>query len=95
MAAYVIARVNVTDPDQYGEYKLLTPAAISAYGGAFIVRGGEHHVLEGVDDDRRIVVLEFATMDDARAFYDSPEYVEARAVRAGAAEMEMVVVEGI
>lgn len=94
MTAYVIARVNVTDPDQYAKYKLLTPAAIEAHGGRFIVRGGEHQVLEGAPDDRRIVVLEFATSDDARAFYDSPEYVHAREVRAGAAEMEMTLVEG-
>jgi uncharacterized protein (DUF1330 family) len=94
MAAYVIARVRVTNADQYGKYKLLTPAAVAAHGGTFIVRGGEHQVLEGAADDRRIVVLEFPTSDDARTFYDSPEYVEARAVRDGAAEMEMVLVEG-
>ena len=94
MAAYIIARVRVTDADQYGEYKLLTPAAVAGHGGTFIVRGGEHEVLEGQPDDRRIVVLEFSTSDDARTFYDSPEYIEARAVRAGAAEMEMVLVEG-
>ncbi len=94
MAAYIIARVRVTNADQYGRYKLLTPAAVEAHGGRFIVRGGEHEVLEGDADDRRIVVLEFPTGDAARAFYDSPEYVKARAVRSGAAEMEMVVVEG-
>lgn len=94
MAAYIIARVRVTDADQYDQYKLLTPAAIAAHGGKFIVRGGEHTVLEGEPDDRRIIVLEFSTPDEARAFYDSPEYVQARDVRAGAAEMEMIVVDG-
>ena len=94
MAAYVIARVKVSDPDQYDKYKLLTPAAIEAHGGKFIVRGGDHEILEGAADERRIVVLEFATMDDARAFYDSPAYVEARSVRSGATEMEMVLVPG-
>lgn len=94
MAAYVIARVNVTDPDQYSKYKLLTPDAVAAHGGEFIVRGGDHEVLEGPADDRRIVVLKFASMDDARAFYDSPGYSAAREVRAGAAEMEMTLVDG-
>ena len=94
MPAYVIARVKVTDPEQYDRYKALTPAAVAAHGGKFIVRGGRHEVLEGPADDRRIVVLEFATGSDARAFYDSPEYVTAREVRAGAADMEMVLVEG-
>lgn len=94
MAAYIIARVSVTDPDEYAKYKLLTPAAIEAYGGKFIVRGGDHHVLEGAADDRRVVVLEFPTSVAARAFYNSPEYIEARMVRSGAAEMHMIVVEG-
>ena len=94
MPAYVIARVNVTNPQQYAEYKLLTPDAVAAFGGAFIVRGGDHEVLEGPADDRRIVVLEFASSDDARAFYNSPAYVHAREVREGAAEMEMTLVEG-
>jgi len=94
MAAYLIVRVDVTDPEQYDKYKLLTPAAIEAGGGKFIVRGGAHESLEGPDDPRRIVVLEFPTADMARAFYDSPEYTHARDVRAGAAEMHMTLVEG-
>ncbi len=94
MAAYIIARVRVTDADQYDKYKLLTPDAVAGHNGTFVVRGGPHEVLEGAADDRRIVVLAFPTSDDARAFYDSPAYVEARQVRAGAAEMEMVLVEG-
>jgi len=93
--AYVIVRVKVTDPDQYDKYKLLTPDAIAKHGGSFVVRGGDHEVLEGPADDRRMVVLEFPSMDQARAFYDSPEYREARATRHGAAEMEMVAVEGV
>lgn len=95
MAAYVIARVKVHDPDQWEKYKALTPKAVAAYGGTFIVRGGDHQTLEGEPDDRRIVILEFATSGDARAFYDSAAYTEARAVRAGAGDMEMTVVEGV
>ncbi len=94
MPAYVIARVEVTDHERYDEYKKLTPAAVAAYGGTFIVRGGPHEVFEGPAETRRIVVIEFPTADDARTFYDSPAYVEARSVRAGAANMEMVLVEG-
>ena len=94
MAAYLIVRVRVSDPDQYEEYKKLTPAAVAAYGGKFVVRGGPHEVLEGPAEDRRMVVLEFPTMDDARVFYNSPQYLAARDVRAGAAQMEIILVEG-
>ena len=94
MAAYVITRINVTDPVQYEEYKKLSPAAAAAYGGKFIVRGGESVTLEGPEEDRRLVVLEFPDTDAAKGFYDSELYRHARAVRDGAAEFQMVVVEG-
>jgi uncharacterized protein (DUF1330 family) len=94
MTAYLIARVEVTDPVQYEEYKKLTPAAMEAAGGRFIVRGGEHETLEGEAETRRLVVAEFETMDAARAFYDSVLYRQARAARDGAAKMQMVIVPG-
>ncbi len=94
MTAYLIVRVEVTDPVQYEDYKKLTPAAIEAAGGKFIVRGGEHETLEGEPDSRRIVVAEFETIEAAKAFYNSELYVEARRVRDGAANMQMVVVQG-
>jgi len=95
MAAYIIARVSVTDPDQYAKYKLLTPEAIESSGGRFIVRGGASEVLEGIGDDRRVVVLEFPDTATAKAFYDSPAYTHAREVREGAADMEMILVDGV
>lgn len=94
MTAYLIVRVEVTDPVQYEDYKKLSPAAIAAAGGKFIVRGGEHETLEGEPEHRRIVVAEFDTTEAAKAFYDSELYVEARRVRDGAANMQMVVVQG-
>lgn len=94
MVAFAIVRVDVTDPEQYDKYKLLTPAAAAAFGGKFIVRGGPSETLEGEEETRRVVVLEFPDMDSARRFYDSPLYREARAVRAGAADMQLVIVEG-
>ena len=94
MTAYLIARVEVTDPVQYEEYKKLTPAAMEAAGGRFIVRGGEHETLEGEEETRRLVVAEFETMGAARAFYDSVLYRQARAARDGAAKMQMVIVPG-
>ncbi len=59
MPAYVIARVKVTDPDQYGKYRAVTPGAVAEFGGKFIVRGGEMETLEGPAEDRRVVIIEF------------------------------------
>jgi uncharacterized protein (DUF1330 family) len=87
MPAYVIADVDVSDPAKYEGYKALTPGAIAAAGGKFIARGGEVAVLEGDWKPARVVVLEFADLDAARA---------ARAKRAGATtRFNMVVVQGI
>jgi uncharacterized protein (DUF1330 family) len=95
MPAYIIARVQVTDPEQYKEYTKLTPAAIESCGGRFIVRGGKTVTLEGEPETRRLVVIEFPTMEQAQAFYDSPLYRTARGVRAGAAIGQFVAVEGV
>lgn len=95
MAAYLIARIEVTDAERYDEYKALAPAAIEAYGGRYLVRGGAHETVEGDEEQARIVVLQFADVDAARAFYHSPEYTAAREVRAGAATGQFVIVEGL
>lgn len=95
MAAYLIARITVTDMEQYQEYIRLTPAIIEKFGGRFIARGGEVITLEGPEETSRVVLVEFPSVADARAFYDSPEYQHAISVREGAATAHFVVVEGL
>lgn len=94
MAAYVIADVDVTDPAKYEDYKKLTPGAVAKHGGRFLARGGQSVVLEGNWRPGRVVVIEFPTLEQARNFYTSVEYTAARRARAGAAKMNMVVVDG-
>ncbi|MDT3677292.1 MAG: DUF1330 domain-containing protein [Burkholderiaceae bacterium] len=95
MPAYVIADVKVSDPERYKQYMALSPAAIEAAGGRFLVRGGAHEVFEGNWQPSRMVMIEFPDLASARAFYDSVQYREARAKRAGATEyFNMVVVQG-
>jgi uncharacterized protein (DUF1330 family) len=96
MAAYIIADVRVSDPEQYQQYQALSPGAIAAAGGRFVVRGGRHETLEGLWQPQRLVILEFPDIAAAKAFYDSELYRAARAARAGATEQfNMVVVEGL
>ncbi|TAG05351.1 MAG: DUF1330 domain-containing protein [Betaproteobacteria bacterium] len=95
MTAYVIASVTVTNPEQYKGYQALTPAAIAAHGGKFVVRGGAMEVLEGQWPHSRVVVLEFPTVEAAKTFYNSVQYGEARQARAGAADFNMIVIEGV
>ena len=95
MAAYLVVDCRVTEASRYEEYKRLAPPAIARYGGRYLARGGETVVLEGGWQPNRVVVLEFPSLEQARAFYDSPEYAAARAVREGAAEMNIIAVAGV
>ncbi len=94
MPAYIIARVQVTDWNRYREYTKLTPAAIERFGGRFIVRGGESVTLEGPEETGRVVVIEFPSLERARAFYHSEEYSRAKKLREGAATGQFFAIEG-
>jgi len=94
MPAYIIGRVEITDPARYAEYMKATPSVIARFGGKFIIRGGDAVTLEGPPETRRIVVIEFPTLDQARAFYDSDEYLQAKKLRDGAAVAQFIAMDG-
>lgn len=94
MAAYVIVEVTVHDEKAYEDYKKLTPATIAAYDGQFVVRGGKTEALEGDWQPQRLVVLQFPTIEKAKAWWASPEYAPAKSIRQRVATTKMLVVEG-
>jgi len=94
MAAYVIVEVSIIDHSEYEEYKKLTPAAIAAYDGKFVVRGAKTESLEGNWEPERIVVLEFPSVERAKEWWSSPEYSTAKEIRQRSATTKMLVVEG-
>ena len=94
MSAYVVAEVEVTNPAVYEDYRKLVPATIAEYGGKYLVRGGTVEVKEGGWTPKRLVVLEFASMDQAQKWYHSPEYAPALAIRLKAARSKVLLVEG-
>ena len=95
MPAYVILDITITDPKLFAQYKQLAPATIEAYGGRYLARGGQTESLEGDWQPNRIAILEFDSLDKAKAWIDSPEYREARAMRHQAAKSKTIVVEGV
>ena len=95
MSAYVIVDVEVTDAAAYEQYRRQTPATVAAYGGRFLVRGGSTEVLEGDWTPHRLVVIEFASTDVARAWFDSPAYSAIKGIRHAAARSNLVIVEGV
>ncbi|HEY3813704.1 MAG TPA: DUF1330 domain-containing protein [Caulobacteraceae bacterium] len=94
MNGYLIAMVEVDDPDAYEAYRSRTADIIAQYGGKFIVRGGKIEVREGEFRRNRMVVLEFPSLDAARTFYESPEYQAIIALRTRASAADIVLVEG-
>ncbi|RPH63030.1 MAG: DUF1330 domain-containing protein [Chloroflexi bacterium] len=95
MTAYVIVDIEVTDPAGYEDYKKLAPAAVALYGGKYIARGGKNETLEGDWKPNRLVILEFDSVGQAKAWLNSPEYAPARALRHQYEKTNMVVVEGV
>jgi uncharacterized protein (DUF1330 family) len=96
MAAYLLVESKVTDPKAYETYKKLAQQAIALHGGRYLVRGGDAEVLEGSwKKPERLVVVEFESVEKAKAFYNSPEYQAAREARQDAASMNMLVVDGL
>ena len=95
MAGYVIIDVKITDPERYQEYRTSAAATLEAYGGRYLARGGKTETLEGDWDTGRIVVLEFDSIERARAWWASEEYSAPKAVRQSASVTRMILVEGV
>ena len=95
MVAYVINDMEVTDPALLEDYKKLSPATVAQYGGRFLARGGAMEVLEGTWQPKRLVILEFPSLAQAKAWVNSPEYAPARRIRQQASRSNIVVVEGV
>ena len=94
MAAYVIAEVEVTHPEGYKPYTELVPATIALYGGRFLARGGAAEVLEGEWPQLRRVIIEFPSMEAARAWWDSPEYAKPKSMRRANSKGRLILLEG-
>jgi uncharacterized protein (DUF1330 family) len=93
--AYVIAIVDIKDPVRYQSYREMVLPTITEYGGRFIARGGRTEVLEGAWATRRIVIVEFPSLERAKEWWASPEYAEAKALRQATSEGTLIVVEGL
>ena len=94
MAAYLIADIEVTDPEAFDKYRAGVPATIAAYGGKYFVRGATGEVVEGEWTPKRLVVLEFDSMERLKAWYDSPEYADLKKLRQSASNGNLIFAEG-
>ena len=95
MTAYVVVDINVNVPIRYEDYKKLAAPTVELYGGKYVARGGKTEVLEGDWSPSRLVILQFETMEQAKAWLHSAEYSEPRGIRHATAISNMVVIEGV
>jgi uncharacterized protein (DUF1330 family) len=93
--AYVIANVRIEEPVRYEDYKRMVPGTLAAFGGRFIARCGKVDVLEGDWRPERLVILEFPSVERARAWWNSPEYAEARSLRQATSTGTLLILEGL
>lgn len=93
MGAFMIIQADITDPKQFREYAMRTPALIAEFGGRYRSMRGELELLEGPADDRKIVISEWPSMDAARAFWHSHAYAELKKLRDGAADVSVYLCE--
>ena len=93
-AGYIIAQIDVSDPDAFEEYRKVVPETIQQYGGEYLIRGGQQEQLEGTNNPRT-VVLRFDSFDRAREWYYSAEYEKPKSMRQAASKGNVVVVEGM
>ncbi|MGH6882453.1 DUF1330 domain-containing protein [Hypericibacter sp.] len=95
MAAYVISEIEPRDPVLFERYRALAPATIAKHGGRYLVRGGASEVVEGGPPAKMIVVLEFPSMAQAKAWYDSADYAEPRKISKDALRRRLIFIEGV
>lgn len=95
MAAYLVVQVDVHDPVKYEDYKKLVPPSLEKFGGRFIARGGKTETLEGNWAPKRFVIVEFPSVEKAKAWWASREYADAKALRQATASTQMILAEGL
>ncbi len=95
MAAYIIATIEVTDPELFETYRAQVSPTIDKHGGKYLVRGGDVEVLEGNQPARRTVVLEFESLEKARGWYYSDDYAGPKELRIKATESNVMIVNGV
>ena len=95
MACYLVADMRISDPELFAEFAEAVPATVEQYGGRYLIRGGKFEVAQGDWTPDRVVVIEFASMDQAKAWYDSPEFEGPKQTLARSSNSNFIFVEGV
>lgn len=95
MSAYIVAQIDIRDPEQYAEYVKQVPATIARYGGRYLARGGKCEALEGKMPGKRVAIVEFDSYERAKDWYESEDYRGPKDIRRGASVSILILVDGV
>lgn len=95
MPGFLIAMIEVIDPEGFEEYRRRVPPTIAAHGGRYLARGGQTEVLEGTLPSKRLAIVEFPSLAEAKAWWQSPDYQPLRAIRERTTKSTLVITEGL
>ena len=95
MACYLVADMHISDPGLFREFVEAVPATVEKYGGRYLIRGGKFEVAQGDWTPDRVVVIEFGSMDQAKAWYDSPEFEGPKQTLARSSNSNFIFVKGV
>ena len=95
MKGFVIVDIEILDQGKYQKYRQMAASSIEQYGGNYLVRGGRIQPLEGDWSPERLAIVEFESLEKAKAWYDSPEYAPAKQIRQEASRGKILIVEGV
>lgn len=95
MAAYVVGEIEVNDPERYADYVAAGRPVLARFGARVLAAGGALEAFEGAPRGRRVVIIEFPSLDQARRWYRSVDYAPAKAIRLAAATAVIFAVEGL
>jgi len=94
MAGYIVADVEITDPEEYQRYVKQVPPTVERYGGKFLVRSGQPETIEGDWKTKRVVIIEFPSVEQAKAWYESAEYSAIAGIRHRSTVSKIVLLQG-
>lgn len=95
MPAYAIVRTDVINAERFQDYAAKTPELLARYGAKFLVRGGDVTTLEGAEENRRMVLIEFESREKALELYQSDEYQELLKIIKESTKREFIIVDGL
>ena len=95
MAGYVVVQVDVHDPEGFAIYPDMVPPTLETYGGRYLVRGGDYECVEGEWNPKRLVIVEFASVERAKQWWASEEYAPAKSLREKTSHSTAIIVEGL